>query len=118
MSSRDWQQRVQDILTAIDSIQNRLQGLSFEDFVTNDVLVESVLYQLIVIGEAAINIPSAVKAENPKLPWRKMSDMRNIMAHEYFRVEMGIVWETVQTNLPPLIEPLNALLDIDHERKE
>lgn len=85
---------------------------------TNDVLVESVLYKLIVIGEAATNIPSAIKVETPELPWRKMSDMRNIVAHEYFRVEMGIVWETVHTNLPPLVEPLNALLDTDRDKSE
>lgn len=110
MSSRDWPQRVQDILTAIATVQARLNGLSFEAFVADKVLVESVLYKLIVIGEAAANIPTAIKEENPELPWRKMSDMRNIVAHEYFRVEVGTVWETAQDNLPPLVEPLTGLL--------
>lgn len=118
MSSRDWPERVRDILGAVHTIQRRLQGVTFERFVNNELLMESVLYQLIIIGEAAANIPNEVKARAPSLPWRAMSDMRNIVAHEYFRVEMGIVWETIQTNLPPLVEPLNALLDTNRDKSE
>ncbi len=110
MSSRDWYKRIQDILSAVESIQQRLEGESFESFSANDVLVESVLYKFIVIGEAASNIPKETKAQMPDLPWREMSDMRNIVAHEYFRVDKTIVWETAQENLPPLVDLLKALL--------
>lgn len=110
MSSRDWPDRVRDILGAVYTIQRRLQGVSFGRFVDNEILVESVLYQLIIIGEAAANIPDEVKAKAPSLPWREMSDMRNLIAHEYFRVEVQVVWETAQNNLSPLVKPLNTLL--------
>lgn len=114
MSSRDWMLRVQDILDAIETIQQRLNGLSFESFASNDVIVESVLYRFIVIGEASANIPNEIKALASDLPWRQMNDMRNIMAHEYFQVKIDIVWETTQENLPPLVEPLKALLEHHH----
>lgn len=111
MSSRDWRLRVQDILEAIEVIEQRLQELSYEEFIADAVLVESVLYKFIVIGEAAVNIPDEIRALAPELPWRQMSDMRNIMAHKYFRVKIDIVWETAQHNLPTLVEPLRNLLE-------
>ncbi|NMF83254.1 DUF86 domain-containing protein [Nodosilinea sp. P-1105] len=110
MSSRGWQLRVQDILSAIDLIQQRLDSLDFETFSSNTILAESIVYQFIVIGEASANIPDNIKALAPDLPWRQMSDMRNMMAHEYFRVNLAIVWETAQNNLPALVEPLKKLL--------
>ena len=75
------------------------------------MVVQAVLYNLIVIGEAAANIPTDIQERLPELPWRLMSDMRNIIAHEYFQVDREIVWDTVQNNLPRLIEPLQKLLD-------
>ena len=110
MSSRDWRSRVQDILVAIETVQQRIQGLDFQAFEGNPVLVESVIYQLIIIGEAAANIPPEIKQQAPELPWRQMTNMRNIMAHAYFRVEQSIVWETACNNMTPLIQPLRNLL--------
>lgn len=97
MSSRSASARIQDILDAIQSIQSRTANLSFDEFSQDETLVKAVLYDLIVIGEAAINIPPDVQALAPDLPWRLMSDMRNIMAHEYFQVNLRVTWSTIQT---------------------
>jgi uncharacterized protein with HEPN domain len=109
MSSRSAKERIRDILNAIDGIQTRTAGMSFEEFSQNETIVKAVLYDLIVIGEAAINIPTDVQALASELPWRLMSDMRSIMAHEYFQVNLRITWSTIQNNLPPLIDPLQQL---------
>ena len=111
MSSRGWSLRVQDILKAINSIQQCTTDMTRADFEVNEMAVQAVLYNLIVIGEAAVNIPIDIKERLPEIPWRLMSDMRNLIAHEYFRVDSEIVWDTVQNNLPRLIEPLQKLLD-------
>ncbi|TVP65680.1 MAG: DUF86 domain-containing protein [Leptolyngbya sp. LCM1.Bin17] len=97
-------------MTAIETIQTRIQGLDFPAFECDSILVESVIYQLIIIGEAAANVPTEVKQRSPELPWRQMTDMRNIMTHAYFRVERDIVWETACNNLTLLIGPLRNLL--------
>lgn len=110
MPSRDWQLRVRDILDAIVSIQQLTAGISFEEFADNQMVAKAVLYDFVVIGEAAINISTEVQAKYPDIPWRLMSDMRNVVAHEYFRVNLRIVWNTAQNNLPPLIALLEALL--------
>ncbi|GEA27103.1 hypothetical protein MiAbW_01663 [Microcystis aeruginosa NIES-4325] len=109
MSSRAAKERIQDILNAIDSIQSRTADMSFNQFSQDETIVKAVLYDLIVIGEAAINIPADVQALAPELPWRLMSDMRNIMAHEYFQVNLRITWSTIQNNLSPLMKPLQQL---------
>ena len=109
MSSRSPGERSQDILNAIRSIQARTATLSFEEFSQDETLIKAVLYDLMVIGEAAINIPAETQALEPALPWRLMSDMRNIMAHEYFQVNLRVTWSTIHNNLPPLVSPLQHL---------
>jgi uncharacterized protein with HEPN domain len=107
--SRDWQLRVQDILQAGQDIADFTEGLSFEDFQGNKILVQSVLYNFVIIGEAAANIPDEVKVLHPDIPWRIMADMRNVMAHEYFQVNLAVVWQTLRRSLPPVITQLENL---------
>ena len=109
MSSRSAKARIQDILNAIESIQRRTIGISFDQFSQDETIVKAVLYDLIIIGEAAINSPADVQVSEPEIPWRLMGDMRNIMAHEYFQVNLRITWSTIQNNLPILIDPLQQL---------
>lgn len=94
MSSRTGRERIEDILHAISSIEERTQGMTFEEFSVRETIVKAVLYDLIVIGEAAINVPMAIQKLAPDVPWRLMSDMRNIMDHEYFQVNLRITWST------------------------
>ena len=110
MSSRNWQLRVQDILDAITSIEQRTADITFEQFTANETLVKSVLYDFIIIGEASANIPTEIQSRYYQIPWRLMSDMRNIMAHEYFQVNLMLTWRTIQNNLPFLKLELLDLL--------
>ena len=110
MSSRAWPLRIQDILKAIASIQGVLDGKTFAEFEANVLLVKAVLYDFVVIGEAAVGIPEEIRAKAPDIPWRLMADMRNVVAHEYFRVDPEIIWDTSRSNLPKLVEPLQKLL--------
>lgn len=109
MSFRSAKERIQDILNAVESIQTRTASINFEQFSQNETVLKAVLYDLIVIGEAAINVPPEIQALAPELPWRLMSDMRNVMAHEYFQVNLQITWSTIHHNLPPLIPLLERL---------
>jgi uncharacterized protein with HEPN domain len=106
VSSRDWQLRIHDILSAIQAIQSSTADLDFEAFAADETLVKAVLYDFIVIGEASANIPANVQAQYPNIPWRSMKDMRNVAAHEYFQVDLPTVWRTIQKSLPPLVQPL------------
>ena len=73
--------------------------------------VDAVVRNFTVIGEATTRISEQVIAENPEIPWRDMSDMRNIVVHEYFGVSNKILWETIQSDLPPIVPLLQKLPD-------
>lgn len=113
MSSRELLERIQDILAAIACIQRRTIGMTFEAFEADDTITKACLYDFIVIGEAAINLPEEIKSRYPQIPWRLMGDMRNVIAHEYFQVELDIVWDTMQNYLPTLVAQLQDLLALE-----
>ena len=110
MSSRAWQQRIQDILTAINDIQNRVVHLTFEQFASDTTIAKAVLYDFIIIGEAANQIPDTIQGQYPNVPWRDMCDMRNIVAHEYFQVSLPLVWNVIQNELNFLVTELQQIL--------
>jgi uncharacterized protein with HEPN domain len=110
VSSRSWQLRVQDILDSITAIQLRTSQMSFANFERDEAIVKFVLYDFIIIGEAASNVPTEIQSRFPQIPWRLMSDMRNVVAHEYFQVNVERVWGTIQEDLSPLISQLEQLL--------
>ncbi|MBD2651901.1 DUF86 domain-containing protein [Synechocystis sp. FACHB-383] len=109
MPSRNWQLRIQDIFQAAQDIAHFTDGLSFDEFAENKMLVQSVLYNFLIIGEASANIPAEIKELHPTIPWRIMADMRNVMAHEYFQVNLAIVWQTIHRSLPPVISQLRKI---------
>ena len=112
MPFRDWPLRIQDIIVACDRLQKVTLGMNFEDFSKIDeILIQGVLYNFIIIGEAAINVPDDIQFRYPQIPWRLMSNMRNVMAHEYFQVDLERVWGTIQEDIPELVPILKELLE-------
>lgn len=110
MPSRDWRFRVQDILECMDRIAEYTAGMSYEAFLDNRLVIDAVVRNLEVIGEAARHIPEEVQRQFPDIPWVEMKGMRNILIHEYFGVSLEIVWKTVQENLPPVEPKLREVL--------
>ena len=112
MPFRDWPLRIQDIIVACDRLQKFAVGMTFEDFTNlNEIVIQGILYNFIIIGEAAINVPDEIQSLYPQIPWRLMSNMRNVMAHEYFQVDIERVWRTIQEDVPELVLLLKNLLE-------
>jgi uncharacterized protein with HEPN domain len=109
--SRHWQNRIRDILSAISEIQSFTEGLTFEEFQNDRKTIGAVLYTLAIIGEAARTIPPDLESAHPEIPWNDMRDMRNIIIHEYFQVNLSIVWQTIQEDINNLEHPLRKLLE-------
>ena len=91
MSSRQWEFRLQDILKAIDKIELYLNGTTLNQFKKNELVIDAVIRNLEIIGEASKNISPSIKKQYPDIPWAEMSGMRNILIHEYFGVDLKIV---------------------------
>jgi uncharacterized protein with HEPN domain len=99
-----------DILKAAKLALSYLEGKTKQAFSKDTQCQDAVIRRLEIIGEAAGRVSGATTAKFSSLPWKKMVSMRNIMIHEYQDVDLGIVWETVQNDLPPLITLLEPLI--------
>jgi uncharacterized protein with HEPN domain len=93
-------------LTGFDSsLHDGGREAFFADPRTQDAVVRNIE----IIGEATRGVSEATKAARPELPWHEMSDMRNKVIHDYFRVDLEVVWNVVRNDLPPLRPQMEAL---------
>ena len=115
MPSRVWRFRIQDILECISRIDSYTAGMSYQSFRENQMVIDAVVRNLEIIGEAANNVPTEVQQRHPDLPWIEMRGIRNLLIHEYFGVSVEIVWKTVLENLPPVAKRLQELLQIEQD---
>jgi uncharacterized protein with HEPN domain len=109
MRDKDFRLYVQDILEAIGRIEQYLEGLTFEQFSKDIKTIDAVIRNFAIIGEAAKNIPVSVKREHPEIAWKRMTGMRDKLIHEYFGVDLQIIWDTSKIDLAtskPLLERL------------
>jgi len=88
--SRNWQNRVRDVLTAIVEIQEFAGEMTFDQFAGDRKTIRAVLYNLAIIGEAFRDMPLELEASHPEIPWNDVRGMRNIVIHEYFQVNLSI----------------------------
>ena len=94
-----------------------VQGMSQAEFQQDRRTQQAVVMSLIILGEAAAKVmdgfPQFTQAHT-QLPWHNMRGMRNRIAHGYFDIDLEVVWNTVQTSLPHLLEQLQALRPLAH----
>jgi len=110
MSSRGAALYIADILDAIEKVQRYTHGLSFQEFLKDGKTLDAVIRNLSVTGEAATNIPGEIAAANQQIPWSEIVVMRNKVIHEYFGVDLSIVWALIKDELPPLRPEIKRLL--------
>lgn len=116
MPPRDWPLRVQDVLDALSAIDEYTAGMSYPDFRASRLVVDAVLRNIEIIGEATSALPDDLKARHPEVPWRDIRNTRNVLAHVYFGVDLERVWEVVQRDLPALKHHLAHLQAAEGER--
>jgi uncharacterized protein with HEPN domain len=96
---------IQDIIESMDKAMRFVAGMSYNSFADDDKTVFAVVRALEIIGEAVKNIPQEIREKHTGIPWRDMAGMRDKLIHEYFGVNLNVVWKTVQEEIPP-IKPL------------
>jgi uncharacterized protein with HEPN domain len=97
-----------DILKAAQAIERFLEGVSQAAFLSNEEKYEAVNRKFEIIGEAARHLSAEAKAQFPEIPWKLISAMRNILIHDYGDVDLVIVWDTTQRDIPGLIRVVEA----------
>lgn len=99
-----------DIVDAADAIARFLEGISKEDFMSDELRQSAVLQKLIVIGEAAARLPTGFKTRRSEVDWQDIVAFRNIAVHAYFAVDWSIVWTTATEDVPVLRQQVERIL--------
>jgi len=95
-----------DMLQSAELIVTYKAQCSKDEFVENVQLQDSVIRRLLVIAEAARRVSETTRKTLPNISWQEINGMRNRLVHDYDDVNLNIVWDVVQSEIPPLIEEL------------
>lgn len=112
MSDRNYSDFIQDIIDAINSINEFINELSFDNFVEDDKTSSAVTRKFEIIGEAANRIPKEIQDKYPEIPWSYMVGMRNKIIHDYDGINLMIVYDSAKNDLNDLLISLEKIIDI------
>ena len=107
---RDYKVFLEDILEAIGKIRHYTGGLSLQAFTADAKTFDAVIRNLEIIREAAKQIPEDIRSLRPEVEWKRVGRLRDILIHQYFGIDVQIVWDIVQNKLAPLEQAARALL--------
>lgn len=107
---RTYLDHVQDIHDAISRVAEFIAGLDYGQFEKDAKTAYAVVRALEILGEAAKAIPDPVRSRYPSVPWRQMVGMRDKLIHQYFGVNLEVVWKTATEDLPDLLPRITQIL--------
>ncbi len=110
MSKRDPSVLLEDMIRAVSSCMDYVQGISLEEFCQQPMRIDAVSRCFQVLGDAAKKMPPALVEAHPEIPWPQMRGLRNRIVHEYFDINLERTWQIIQDDLPKLHPQLKALL--------
>jgi uncharacterized protein with HEPN domain len=113
---RDPKERLRDILEAIGNIE-RYAARGRPAFERDELIQVWVFHHIQIIGEAAGQLGRDFQAAYPEVPWPQIVAMRNVLVHEYFGVDLGEVWKTVERDLPQFKRAIERLLKTLEQRR-
>ena len=112
MSINDDRTRLLHILDAARKAIAFVKDRTFQDLQNDEILALALVKAIEIVGEAASRVSQEYQANHPQIPWSAMIGMRNRLVHAYFDINLGILWQTTQEDLPLLIDELKKLPEL------
>jgi len=100
---------IEDILESADKIQKFTNGMTFDEFIKDEKTIDAVVRNFEVIGEASNRLSDEFKAEKANIDWIRIKGFRNRIVHDYFGIDLSIVWNIIQDYLPELIKQISLI---------
>lgn len=101
---------LKDILDSIEKIESYINELDFEKFSKSQIVIDAVIRNFEIIGEATKNLSKEIKYSYLEIPWKEMTGMRDKVVHEYFGINLKIIWKTIKEKLPELKIKIKEIL--------
>lgn len=98
------------IRDAIEKIESYMKKGTFSEFAKKDLLFDAVVREIGIIGEAATNLSQDFIEKHPEIPWKEISGIRNKLIHDYWQLDLQVIWDTLHKDLPKLKEQIKKLL--------
>jgi len=117
MKNREYLDYLQDMLENAKLAIGFTAGMNYETFTKDNKTVYAVIRAVEIIGEAASNVPTEIRSKYPSLPWRDIRGMRSKLVHQYFGINMEVVWQTIQEDLPFIVKELKEILKQEKDIK-
>ncbi len=102
---------LEHILESISEIEKNVKNMTENKFFDSVAIQDAVIRRLEIIGEAVKNLPPSFKNKRPKTPWKKIAGLRDILIHEYFGVDIHLVWQIANKDIPKLKKQISDLLE-------
>ena len=110
MKNKEDKERLQNMKNAIEKIIRYTEDIDFDGFEVNEMLQDAVFKNLEIIGEAAYKISKETKEGHGDIEWRKIEGLRHKLVHDYYKIDLEIVWETKSKSLPQLKLDIDKML--------
>ena len=107
---RDQKLLLKDILASIEIIEGQVRGAERDKFLDDIPFQDAVIRRLSIIGEASKNVSKELKARHKEINWRDIAGMRDFIVHEYFDLDLDVIWKTIKEDLPSLKKAVNEML--------